>query len=719
MSCKDAFEPGFKPLRREDEALLRGQGQFVHNLALPNLLHVAFVRSDHAYGLIESLDTTEAQAMPGVFAVLGVKELGRHDMPTPNPLLDIRAGLKFPLFAEGDIKATGQILAVVVAESSTVALDAAQSVQLRLKEVAVGREEHADASRPIAATLSMDFQSTELVTSVSYLCGVRAEPAALQLKVTLRSPRVQAFAMEPRASMAQWNDDEQHITVWLGTQTPSRAQADIATTLGLEMAQVRVVTPDVGGAFGAKASIYPEDLLLALSARYLKANLRWLASRSEEFISAMQGRGSEMRGSLAVAADGKLLALKADLNFTLGSWMPYSAVVPLRNAARILPGPYRIDGIDIQGRATLSNAAAVNIYRGAGRPEAALLMETLIEVAARALAMDPIELRRRNLIPVEAMPYQTLTGETFDSGDYLQALSRCCEKFGYEQERQEQKRRRAQGELVGIGTSIYVEPCGQGWESARVTLQSDGRVLIASGSPAQGQGHHTSYARIAAQTLSCSEESVEVVFGDTDLAPPGLGTLASRSTAIGGSAIVKVCREALARRDRGETLPITVEDRFVSEEAWGYGCLMARMSIDRETGVPKIERTVWVDDAGQVIHPALAKGQLLGGLAQGFGQAMMERMAYDDTGQLMTGSLMDYAVPRAADVPSVEIESLCHPATTNLLGAKGVGEAGCIGVPAVLMNAARDALKEFGELELGLPLTAEMLWRAQQAKKSD
>jgi aerobic carbon-monoxide dehydrogenase large subunit len=719
----------FQPLRREDDALLRGQGQFVHNLSLPSLLHVVFARSDHAFGLIDNVDATDAKAMPGVLAVLGVSELGQHFMPAPNPLLKVNEGLRFSLLADREVQAVGQILAVVIAVSADAAQAAAQSVRLNLREGARSEQkaqEPADSTSTVLNSSALnsttvidnfshtDFACDEIATEVSFVRGVAVDPHLPKVRVTLRSPRVQAMAMEPRASMAQWHEDTQHLTFWMGTQTPSRARTDLANVLGLAEQQVRVITPDVGGAFGAKASIYPEDLLLALSARYLKANLSWRSSRSEEFISAMHGRGSVVKGELSFSKEGRFYGLKADLHFSLGHWMPFSAVVPLRNAARILPGPYQVEGLEVQGRASLSHAAAVNIYRGAGRPEAALLMETLVEQAGRALRIDPIELRRRNLIPVQAMPYQTLSGETFDSGDYLQALNRACERFGYDQEREQQKRRRGAGELVGIGTSIYVEPCGQGWESASVTLHADGRVTLASGSPAQGQGHHTSFARIAAQALSCLEASVEVVYGDTGLTPPGLGALASRSTAIAGSAIVKVCLEALARREQGQPLPITVEDRFESQEAWGYGCLMARLSIDRETGVSKIEKVVWIDDAGTIIHPTLAKGQLLGGFAQGMGQAMMERMVYDPTGQLLTGSLMDYAVPRAADMPEVIIESLFHPATTNLLGAKGVGEAGCIGVPAVLMNAARDALAGFGELELEFPLSSEQLWRAQK-----
>jgi len=371
-----------------------------------------------------------------------------------------------------------------------------------------------------------------------------------------------------------------------------------------------------------------------------------------------------------------------------------------------------VGSVDIEARGTQSNAAAMNIYRGAGRPEAALLMERLVDAAASLVGIDPVELRRRNLIPASAMPYRTPTGERFDSGDYLAALERACARFGYVEERAQQARRRAAGELVGIGVAMYVEPCGQGWESARLTLLPDGSARVASGSAAQGQGHQSTYAAIAASALGLDPQQVTVVHGDTALCPDGIGALASRSIAIGGSAVAAAAQAAATRRDAGEALPLTADTVYTAPgEAWSYGCVIARMSVSAETGLPRIERLVWVDDAGRIISPQLAAGQLHGGLAQGIGQAMLERIVYDHSGQLLTGSFLDYALPRAADMPPLEIESLCMPATANALGAKGVGEAGTIGVPAALLNAAIDALSPFNVAQLDFPLTAERLWR--------
>jgi len=311
-------------------------------------------------------------------------------------------------------------------------------------------------------------------------------------------------------------------------------------------------------------------------------------------------------------------------------------------------------------------------------------------------------------------------GERLDSGDYLTLLNRAAARFDYSGERAQQAQRRARGELVGIGIAMYVEPCGQGFESARVTLRADGGVRVASGSAAQGQGHETSFAAIAAEALGCAIDQVEVVHGDTDTAPDGIGALASRSIAIGGSAILEAARAAARRRDAGEALPLTAESVYRAPgEAWSYGCVMVRLGLDPDTGQPAIERLVWVDDAGRVISPQLAEGQLLGGLAQGIGQAMLERIVYDDHGQLLTGSLMDYALPRAGDIPAVELESLVTPATANILGAKGVGEAGTIGVPAALLNAAIDALALLGVTDLDFPLTAERLWRTIHASHKE
>ena len=699
----------FTPLRREDPALLTGRGTYTGDVVCPGTLHAVFVRSPVPHGRLRLIDTQGAENAPGVVAVLTAPTLTTEGravcMPPPNPLLPIAHAPQMEVLARDVVSYVGQPIAVVVARSPAEAQHAAQLLQLDIEPL----------------TPVLDFAGAESVTQVSHLFedAARVQPAAtttITCEVELDVPRVLALSMEPRGMLAQWvhasDDSPESLTVWVGTQSPSRAQADIAAALGWPDARVRVISGHVGGAFGAKSSVCPEDLAIVLAARQLRASVRWQSTRSEEFTSGMHGRGARLKGRLSLSADGRFDALSADLRFTVGAWLPFSAVAPLRNAARILPGPYRVAKLDVQGSAGLAHSAPVTIYRGAGRPEAALLMETLVEQAARAAGMDPVELRRRNLVSASDMPYTTPTDEVLDSGDYLRALTQACERFDYEGQRQLQAQRRAQGEVVGIGLAHYIEPCGTGWESAHVDWHEDGTVTVATGSPAQGQGHGTTYARIAAQALGLDPQAVTVLYGDTALCPPGVGALASRSTAIAGSAIVQACNELKARRAAGEALPLSAGGRFTAAESWSYGCVIARMSVDRDTGRPTIEQIVWADDAGHIVHPELAKGQLIGGLAQGLGQAMFEKLVYDDAGQLITGSLMDYAVPRADDMPPVDIHSFAIPSPNNLLGAKGVGEAGCIGVPAALMNAARDALSPLGECPLQFPLTAEQFWRA-------
>ena len=694
--------------RVEDRRLLTGRGLYVHDVTLPGMLHAVFVRSSYARARLLSLDLQPALDCEGVLAVLDAAQLGALCMPPANPLLPLGDVPDFPLLARGRVDYLGQPIAVVVARSLQAAQRAAEQVLVDY----AAEPAQADGAAGALTVASVRHQAglTDLAQAVH------------KVRLVHHQARVIAMSLEPRAIVAQWDAASGRLCAWLSTQTPSRARSDIARTLGLLTQQVRVIAPDVGGAFGAKASVSPEDLVIAFVARHVQASVKWTSPRSEEFTSATQGRGARLEGELWLDAQGRFVHLQANMNFPVGAWLAFSAVVPARNAARILPGPYRVSSIDIAAQAAMSNAAAVHIYRGAGRPEAALLMERLVEMAARQSGIDPVELRLRNL--VSAMPHATPTGESLDAGDYRAALEQACARFDYAHERREQARRRAAGEWVGIGLAMYVEPCGQGWESARVSLLPDGRVEVASGSASQGQGHQTSYAVIAAEALGCDPALITVAEGDTASCPAGIGALASRSMAIGGSAVLQAASAAARRRDAGEQLPI-VEDTVytAAAEAWSYGCVIARMAIDPETGQPHIERLVWVDDAGRIISPQLAEGQLLGGLAQGLGQAMLERIVYDDDGQLLTGSLMDYAIPRADEMPLVELESLAAGTSThtsaNLLGAKGVGEAGCIGVPAALLNAAADALSPLGEKTLDFPLTAERLWQAMQPSHGD
>ncbi len=685
----------YKAIRREDTALLTGRGCFVHDVPMQEAAHVVFVRSSQAHARIMRIDTHTAAKMPGVLAVWTGQDVCELRMPDANPLLPLTDGLHFGLMPLTEVDHAGQVVAMVIATTQAAARAACEAVHLETEVLAV----------------TTDFQALDPVTQVAFQSGERDPAGTTVAQVSMVCPRVVAMSMEPRALVVEVMPQGQGLKVWCGSQAPTRMQSDIAIMLGLRAQQVHVVTPNVGGAFGAKSSVYPEELLVCWAAWRLQRPLRWVSTRSEEFASATHGRGAQLNGSMQCRPDGQMLGVQAQLNFALGAWLPFSAVVPLRNAARILPGPYCVPHVDVQGQAGLGNAAPVTIYRGAGRPEAALLMETLVDMAARKLRIDPVALRLRNLIDRREMPYTTPTGEVLDSGDFAGLLIDACAAFSYDEERAEQASRQQAGDCVGIGIALYIEPCGKGWESARVTLHANGRVEIASGSPAQGQGHLTTFACIAAQALGIEEALVDVTCGDTTICPPGIGALASRSVAIGGSAIVQACQQARQRLEAGHALPIVVETRYESEETWSSGCVMVRMSIDTETGQPTLEKAVWIDDAGHIVHPTLAHGQLVGGFAQGLGQALFEEVVYDQAGQLLTGSLMDYAVPRAEDMPELTIASRCTPSATNLLGSKGVGEAGCIGVPAAIMNAARDALApRLGEVQLDFPLHPQRLW---------
>jgi carbon-monoxide dehydrogenase large subunit len=682
---------------------------------------------------------------PGVVAAFTSDDLGRLGEASVNPLIPGIRVPRFTVLAEGAVEAVGQPVAAIVASTALRARDAAQLVDIDIGALPV-RDGSADDE-----AISYNWSSGDVDS-------VFAE-AGHVVRVKVEHARLAPAPLEPRAALAEWSEAESLLTVWLSTQTPHRARQDLARILGLALTQIRVIAPDVGGAFGGKASIYPEDVMVAWAAQQLRRPVKWCALRGDDLLAATHGRGATTEGELALAADGRALALRARLTFPLGHWLPYSASAPGRNAGRILPGPYRIGAVDIALHGQLTNTASVGIYRGAGRPEAAMLMERLMDQAARVLGLDPVEIRRRNLIQPEDFPVATPTGETLDSGDYPHLLEKACERADYGRLRALVSERRRAGEVCGVGLSLYIEPCGQGWESATVSLTRDGTIVAATGSSAQGQGRETAIAQIVADVLGVPLDTVVVKHGDTAETPVGIGALASRSTAIGGSAMLRAA-EAFrdeARKTAADLLQCSaahlaaVEGGFVAldgsgrsitwtsmaegilgsregtgdalttsvvfhadGEAWSSGCCIAVVSIDRETGVPTIEKLIWVDDAGVVLNPMLVRGQLVGGLAQGLGEALMERVVYDEAGQLITGSFMDYAMPRAADIPPVEIDKIETPSPTNALGAKGVGEAGCIGIPAAVVNAVIDALSPFDVQHLDMPLTSQKIWKAMQ-----
>jgi len=689
-------------MRREDHHLVSGLGQFIDDFDAQDCCQAFFYRSQISAAFIEEIKIDAALKMPGVIEILTGHDLSDLCMTRFNDLIKSNKNIDFAVMSATEITHVGQPLAVVIAKSYFEAQNASEMIEVVMKEKTIS---NGDAENDPLFSIYFKKSSSE------------TEMDQCEVSTSLIMPRVIALTLEPRSILSRYVRETDSFHFSLGSQTPSRAQADFSHLLKVPLDKVRVSMQNVGGAFGFKSSLYPEELIIAWATKRLKRSIKWVSSRSEDFLTGMHGRGMSLKGRLKFSDDGMLRGLFANVHSDLGAWLPFSAVVPLRNATRILPGPYRVAEIDISGQAFLSHAAPVNIYRGAGRPEAAILMETLVDKAAQLCNLDVVDFRLQNLISKNEMPYKTPTGELLDSGDYRKTLLKARELFDYENERKLQAIRRHKNELIGIGVAFYIEPCGMGWESASIELMPDNTVQLYCGSPSQGQGHETTFANIAAKELQCNPSSITVKLGDTDFGPPGLGALASRSTSIGGSAIVKVCREAIRRKNNGEPLPIFVSDTFHSEEAWSCGCVMSRLAIDADTGKPSIEKMVFVDDAGVQIDPELVKDQLIGGCVQGIGQAMMERIVYDENGQLLTGSLMDYAIPRADDIPYIQVHSEHTPSPNNLLGTKGVGEAGCIGVPASLLNAARDALGLEADEDISLPLTSEKLWKLLMQKK--
>jgi len=521
---------------------------------------------------------------------------------------------------------------------------------------------------------------------------------------------------------------------------------------------VRVIAPDVGGGFGVKGGPYREEPLAAWLARRLRRPVKWISTRQEDLLTTQHSRGAASTGALAVDADGRIRGLRARIEAPLGAYLSFSASTNPRNHARCLPGAYTIRDVDIQVTGALTTTPPVGAYRGAGRPEAAFLIERLVDEAARALGLDPAEMRRRNLIPHEAFPYTTATGQVYDSGDYTEALDRALAAIDYEGLRRAQAERRRRGELVGIGIATYVEPAALGWESGVVRMERSGAVTAITGSSPHGQGHETTFAQVVADHLGVEPDVVTVRHGDTAGAPQGSGTAGSRSTALGGGALVLAARDV---RDKGRRiaagmLEAAVEDvvavaggfhvvgaadrtvgwRAVADvahragalpaglepgleatrffeapgEVWSSGAFVVAVRVERETGVIVPERTVWVDDAGTIVNPLLADGQLEGSLAQAWGQIVMEAITFDADGHLLTGTLMDYAIPRADEVPSAQILPV-HTATPYTpLGAKGLGEAGTIGLPPAVVNAVVDALTPLGIRHLDMPLTPARVW---------
>jgi carbon-monoxide dehydrogenase large subunit len=586
--------------RREDDKLLRGKGRYTADIHPDDVLHVVFLRSTMPRCRIVECDIEGALEMEGVVAVYtgdDVRDLGAPRIAT---LLELTGEPDFPILARDTVAAVGQPIAAVVATSVNRGLDAVDAIFVDLDEE--------DAPAAQVATFSGAWQSGDV--------NARFAEADHVVDVAVQHPRLAPSPMEPRAVTVDYDAAKDSATIWLSTQTPHRARTELAGILGIDKERMRVIAPDVGGAFGMKASLYPEEVFSVWAAFSLRRSVKWVSTRNEEFLAATHGRGASSNGQLALTADGQFLAIKASVAAPLGHWLPTSAAVPAWNAGRMLPGGYRVDAIDVASRAQTEDKTPVGIYRGAGRPESICLMERLVDEAAAVTGIDPIELRLLNLLEDGDFPYAAPAGHMLDSGRYREALQRLGDEVGYEALKADRDSRRARGEIVGLGVAFYVEPSGTGWESARVTLNPDGTVLAATGGSSQGHGRETAIAQIVADRLGVPMDKVDVLHGDTSTCPNGIGALASRSTPIGGSAICLACDRIAERIDNRNALTEPVTEEVVYEapdEAWGYGCYIVTVSIDADTGVLTIESAACMDDAGTVINPLLVKGQVMGG----------------------------------------------------------------------------------------------------------
>jgi carbon-monoxide dehydrogenase large subunit len=751
---------GASVLRVEDTPLMTGKGCYTDDIQVPGMRYLAFVRSPYPHAKIISIDTSAAKAMTGVLTVVTGDDLGgRLHLPTA-PMV---SGMKIPphpLLARGAVHAAGTPVVAVVAESRALAQDAANAIDVEYKALpaVVNAEKALEPGAPLARE--------ELESNLCYITtkkGGDVDKAFAEadhvVRLRIASPRLVALAIEPRGIVAK-PEPTGDLTVWLSTQSPHRVRADLAPAIGFPEHRIRVIAPDVGGGFGSKGLLYQEDALACHLALKLGRPIKWISTRSEDFVTTNQGRDQVMTSELALKRDGTMLGLKVRVIGNLGAYLnSLSAIPPLRMMA-MAPGCYQIQNCSVEVMAVFTNTVPTGPYRGAGRPESVLNIERLIDKAARELGMDRLEIRRKNFIRPEQFPYRTGVNVEYDSGDYEKSLAEALHLADYEKLVHYRDEARKRGELVGIGLSTFAEPSGgAGFESATVRVERGGNITVLTGSSPHGQGHETVFAQVAAEKMRVAMEQVAIRHGDTLVVQEGVGTFGSRSAIMGGGALAVAIDRVIqkARRIAAHSMEAAAEDivqvdggfavagvpdKKVSwrqiaaaayagnvprgtelglqetaffdpkREAWGFGAHLALVRIDRETGTPTLEKLVLVDDCGVVINPMILNGQIHGGVAQGLGEALREQMVFGDNGEVLTGSLMNYAVPHAGDMPELTLGETVTPNPFNPLGVKGVGEAGCNGAPPAVANAVMDALAPLGIDHIDMPYTAPKLWAA-------
>ena len=763
--------------RKEDPMLVRGEGRYTDDVSLAGQAYAAFLRSPYAHGRIKGIEAEAARGMPGVLAVYTGADLEAAGLGSMQAVFEFKnrdgtpmAKPPHPALPTDRVRYVGQPVAFVVAETLPQARDAAEAVALDIEELpaVIDPEEAAAPGAPILhdelpSNVVLDYQFGDAAKVDAAFAA-----AAHVTRLKLSNNRVVVSPLEPRAAVAEYDPQGERHTIHLGSQGAFGMRGAIAShILGVAKEKVRVLTPNVGGSFGMKAPVYPEYVGLLHAAKTLGRPVKWTDQRSESFVSDHHGRGHALEAALALDKDGNFLGVRVTGYGDLGAYL--SQVMPLPssvNVAKNLPGVYRTPAIDVSIRCVFTNTTPIGAYRGAGRPEGNYIMERLIEAAAAETGIDRIELRRRNHIPAAAMPYKAASDNTYDSGEFTPLLERAIAAADWAGFAARKAESRARGRLRGIGIGQYLEVTAPPMnEMGGIRFEADGTVTIITGTLDYGQGHATPFAQVLSDRLGIPFERIRLLQGDSDELIAGGGTGGSKSIMASGAAIAQASREVvdkgravaahmleagvadiefaggrfliagtdrgigimeLAERLRGgeklpEGVPKTLDVRTVFESApsaYPNGCHVAEVEVDPETGEVAVVRYAMVNDFGTVINPLLVEGQLHGGVVQGIGQALMERTVYDSAGQLVTGSYMDYQLPRAADAPFFSFESRPVPATTNPLGAKGCGEAGCAGSLPAVMNALADALREVGVKHIDMPATPQAVWAALRAAES-
>ncbi len=774
MSEQSLVQPGAsqwigKPMRRvEDARLLSGQGRFTDDVSLPGEAHAAFARSPHAHARIAKLDAAAARAAPGVLAVYtGADVIAAGMGPIPFTQMHKRpdgTDMKVPprnALTADEARFVGDAVAMVVAETRDQARDAAEMIEIDWDPLPANADLPAAARGDAPVHWPDAFVPEYGNIAALYRMGDGAAAkaafaaAAHVVKLTVVNQRVVANPLEPRALAA--NFENGRFTLYCPTQNTHTVRGQMAKVFGVAEDSLRVVCTDVGGGFGARGYAYPEHAALLFAARALGRPVKWRADRSENFLSEVHGRDSIVEAELALDAGHKFTALRMTSLANVGAYVSsYGACVPAMSGARAPTGVYAIPVLDHEVRILFTNTTPVDAYRGAGRPEMGYLIERLVSTAARELCVDPIELRLKNLVQPGQMPYKNPAGAIYDCGDFEKILRGAMKAADWDGHAARKAAAEKAGLLYGRGVASYVEITGSARNSETVvlTVADDGSVTLLSGTQQIGQGIQTAYVQIVAELLGVDPGKVRVIQGDTDVIKTGGGAGGSRTLQVGGSAtlggarkLIDAGRELAARELEAAAGDIEFSNgRFriagtdrsiglaelagrqperririehlgaVDGQTWPNGCQIAEAEVDPETGVARVVRLTAVDDIGRVMNPLMAEGQVHGGIAQGLGQAFMEQSVYDETGQLLTGSFMDYAMPRAESIPELETgfdESV--PSALNPLGAKGVGEAGCHGAMPAVVNAVLDALGGRGLKTLHMPLTSEKIWRALNA----